>query len=171
VHHSEDRVCTHLDGIRPHVKVLTQTYLRAFLGSPTEAKTFHCGIFPTPSLALLQGCALSQSAQSSLIGCAPTRRITSTSRRYVPPRGSVNEKMPMFLSRWSWGAEILYCEIFPIQNPPLCCKDVPFSEPLSIPLMGCAPTWTDKPTGSLHLNLWMNEPMIVFLYQIPSIFR
>ena len=50
--HSEDRVCTYLDRMCPRVKVLTQTRLRAFLGSPTGTGILCCEIFPTRSLPL-----------------------------------------------------------------------------------------------------------------------
>jgi len=42
--HSEDRICTLLDGMCLHLKALTQTYWRVFLGSPTGAETLYYGM-------------------------------------------------------------------------------------------------------------------------------
>jgi len=50
--HSENCVYTLLDGMSPNVKVLTQTYLLAFICSPMRAETLRCWIFPTRSLPL-----------------------------------------------------------------------------------------------------------------------
>jgi len=74
-----------------------------------------------------------------------------------------------FLSN-STEAETLHCENFPTQSPYFVVGMCPLSEPLFVPLIGCALTRNQQAYSSPHLNLRADEPPIVSLYRVPSIF-
>ena len=96
------------DGMCLHVKMFTQTCLRAFLGSPIGAETLCCEISPTWSPTLLQRCGPLGVLDLLLMGCAPLRgSCLYTPRWDTPPRESVNTDIPTGLSRKSYQSENL----------------------------------------------------------------
>ena len=67
------------------------------------------------------------------------------------------------------GAKSFVVRSFPLRGSHSAVKMCLLSEPLSVLLIGCAPTGTSKPMGSPHLNPRANEPPAVFLYRVPLI--